>query len=66
MKNFLTITSTLIIGCALALTACNKDKKPAKTEPTAAEPAKEPAAGEAAKDPAAGEPKADEKPKSGW
>jgi ABC-type oligopeptide transport system substrate-binding subunit len=40
MKNILTIASTLVIGSALALTACGKDKKSATTEPAATEPAK--------------------------
>lgn len=63
-----TILTTLFIG-ALALTACGKDKKPATTEPTAAEPAKaaDPKADPAAKDPSA-EAKPGDKPaeKSGW
>lgn len=71
MKNLLTLASTLLLGLALTLTACGKDKKPAqtdpaKTEPAAAEPAKtDPAAAQ----PAAAEPKADEKKadsKGGW
>jgi ABC-type oligopeptide transport system substrate-binding subunit len=68
MKNVFSIVSTLVLGSALALSACNKDKKPAatdpaKTEPAAMEPAK-PADGAAKPaDPAA---KPDEaKPASG-
>ena len=62
MKNILTIASTLLIGSALTLTACGKDKKPAAAEPAAAEPAKtEPAK----TDPAAAQPKADDKAKAG-
>jgi len=60
-----TILTTLLIG-AFALTACGKDKKPATTEPTAAEPAKaDPKAD--TKDPNA-EAKPGDKPaeKSGW
>ena len=62
-----TILTTLIIGAALTLTACGKDKKPATTEPTAAEPAKTEPKAEGAKDPNA-EAKPGEKPaeKSGW
>jgi ABC-type oligopeptide transport system substrate-binding subunit len=60
MKNMLSIVSSLLLGLALTLTACGKDKKPAtepaKTEPTATEPAKT--------DPAAAAPKADDKPKT--
>jgi len=53
MKNILTIASTLLIGSALTLSACGKDKKPAAAEPAKTDPAK-PA------DPAAA-PKADDK-----
>ena len=62
-----TILTTLIIGTALTLTACGKDKKPATTEPTAAEPAKADPKAEN-KDPNAAEAKPGEKPaeKSGW
>ena len=68
MKHLRSITSILVLGSALTLSACGKDKKPA-TEPAAAEPAKaDPAKADPAKDPAAaGEPaKADDKPKGGW
>src|SRR5213075_97247 len=64
-----TLLTTLIIGSALTLAACGKDKKPATNEPTAAEPAKtDPAKADPAKaEPAAGEPKAEgDKPKGGW
>jgi len=43
MKNILTITSTLLLGAALSLSACGKDKKPATTDPgapVATDPAK--------------------------
>jgi hypothetical protein len=66
MKNLLSIATTLLIGCALTLSACGKDKKPATNEPAAAEPAKtEPAKTEA---PAAagGEAKPAEPAKGGW
>jgi cell division protein FtsN len=43
MKNLLSIASTLILGSALALGGCTKDKKDAKADP-AAEPAKTEAA----------------------
>jgi hypothetical protein len=62
-----TLLTTLFIG-ALALTACGKDKKPATTEPTAAEPAKaDPKADPAAAADPNAKP-ADPKPpeKSGW
>jgi len=62
MKNILTIASTLLIGSALTLTACGKDKKPAAAEPAAAEPAK---TDPAKTDPAAAQPKADDKAKAG-
>ena len=63
-----TLLTTLIIGSALTLAACGKDKKPATNEPTAAEPAKtDPAKTDPAKgEPTAAEPKADDKPKGGW
>ncbi len=60
MKNILTIASTLLIGSALTLTACGKDKKPAAAEPAATEPAK---TDPAKTDPAAA-PKADDKAKA--
>ena len=62
-----TILTTLIIGAALTLTACGKDKKPATTEPTAAEPAKADPKAEN-KDPNAEAKPAGDKPaeKSGW
>jgi len=71
MKNIFSIASTLIIGSALALSACGKDKKPAANEPApaAAEPA--PAADPNkpadpnAPAPAAGDKAAEEK-KGGW
>jgi hypothetical protein len=65
MKHLL---STLIIGSALMLTACGKDKKPTTTDPAATEPAKtDPAKADPAKgEPAAGEAKTDDKPKGGW
>lgn len=46
MKNVLSIVSTLIIGSALALTACKKKEEPKAVEPAATAPAKaaEPAA----------------------
>ena len=55
MKNVLTITSTLLLGAALSLSACGK--KPAANDPAApaaADPAKpaDPAAPAAAGDPA--------------
>jgi len=59
MKNILSIASTLLLGSALALTACGKDKKPAAADPAAAEPAKTDPAKPA--DPAAAQPKADDK-----
>jgi ABC-type oligopeptide transport system substrate-binding subunit len=67
MKNMLSIVSPLLLGLALTLTACGKDKKPAatepaKTEPTATEPAKTDPAAAA---PKADDKKADEKPASG-
>jgi hypothetical protein len=40
MTKTLTIASTLLLGSALALSACGKDKKPATAEPATAEPAK--------------------------
>jgi hypothetical protein len=59
MKNVLSIVSTLIIGSALTLTACGKDKKDAaKAEPAATEPAK---AEPAKADPAAAAAKPDDK-----
>jgi ABC-type oligopeptide transport system substrate-binding subunit len=67
MKNLLSIASTLIIGSALALGACGKDKKPSTTDPAVTEPAKT--------DPAKADPnaaakpddkKADDKPAGGW
>lgn len=63
-----TTLTSLFIGCALLLTACGKDKKPAAAQPAAAEPAAtEPAKTEPAKaEPTAAEPKADDKPKGGW
>jgi hypothetical protein len=66
MKKTLTLISSLFIVSALTLTACNKDKKPATTQPT--EPAAaEPAKPDSAKtEPTAAEPKADDKPKGGW
>jgi hypothetical protein len=66
MPRMKTIFTTLFIA-ALALTACGKDKKPATTEPAAAETAKTAPAADPAKDPAA-EAKPGEKPaeKSGW
>jgi ABC-type oligopeptide transport system substrate-binding subunit len=69
MKNFLTIASTLVLGSALALSACGKDKKPS-TEPAAAEPAKTDPAKPA--DPAApaaanpDKPKDDKPAAGGW
>jgi hypothetical protein len=69
MKHLLTIASTLLLGTALTLTACGKDKKPASTEPAAAEPAKpDPASADPAKpEPTAGDPaKPADKPKGGW
>ena len=63
MKKTFTLVSTLILGSALALGACGKDKKPAAAAPSA-EPA-EPTKTEPAQDPAAAAPKADA-PKSGW
>ncbi|HET9620291.1 MAG TPA: hypothetical protein VFP84_02915 [Kofleriaceae bacterium] len=38
MKNIFTITSTLILGAALSLGACSKDKKPATSDPAMAAP----------------------------
>jgi hypothetical protein len=71
MKHPLSIVTSLVLGCALTLTACGKDKKPtpesAKTEPAAAEPAKtDPAAAPA--DPAKADGKKDDKKdeKGGW
>lgn len=58
MKNILSIASTLLIGSALTLTACGKDKKPAAAEPAATDPAK---TDPAKTDPAAAQPKADDK-----
>jgi len=62
------LLSTLIIGSALLLTACGKDKKPATNDPATAEPAKpDPAKADPAKgDQPAGEAKTDDKPKGGW
>lgn len=56
MKKTLTIASTLIIGLALTLGACGKDKKPAATESTTAEPAKADPKAEPT-EPAAADPK---------
>jgi ABC-type oligopeptide transport system substrate-binding subunit len=68
MKNILSIVSTLVIGSALALTACGKDKKPSTTDPTATDPAKtDPAkADPTAATPKADDKKADDKPAGGW
>jgi hypothetical protein len=70
MKRSLTIVSTLLIGSALALGACGKDKKPATADPAAAAPA---ATAPAATDPAApaapakpDDKKADDKGGGGW
>lgn len=57
MKKTFTIASTLLLGSALALSACGKDKKPATNEPATAEPAK---TDPAKTDPAAAKP--DDKP----
>jgi hypothetical protein len=70
MKHLRSIATLLLLGSALTLSACGKDKKPA-TEPAAADPAKaDPAKADPAKDPAAaGDPaKGDDKPKAagGW
>ena len=67
MKNLLSIASTLVLGSALALTACGKDKKtttePAATEPAKTDPAKaDPAAAAAPK----ADDKKDEKAGGGW
>lgn len=57
MKHPLSIATSLVLGCALTLSACGKDKKPAPepaktTEPAAAAPAKpDPAAPAAAAKP---------------
>ena len=59
MKNILTIATTLLLGSALTLTACGKDKKPAATDPAATDPAKTDPAKPA--DPAAAQPKPDDK-----
>jgi ABC-type oligopeptide transport system substrate-binding subunit len=59
MKNILSIASTLLLGSALTLTACGKDKKPATADPAATDPAKTDPAKPA--DPAAAQPKADDK-----
>jgi len=74
MKHSLSIATSLILGLALTLTACGKDKKPAaepmKTEPAAAaktEPAATPPAATAPAapaDPAKPEDKKDDK--GGW
>jgi len=61
MKNALSIASTLILGAALTLSACGKDKKPA-TPP--ADPAAQPASTDPAQPAAGAEPKADDKPKA--
>jgi ABC-type oligopeptide transport system substrate-binding subunit len=68
MKTILSIASTLIVGSALTLTACGKDKKPSTTDPAMTEPAK---TDPAKADPnAAAAPKADDKkedkPAGGW
>jgi len=66
MKHMLSIVSTLVLGSALALSACGK--KPAPAEPPKTEPS-EPAKADPAKpaDPAAPAPAAtDDKPKGGW
>jgi ABC-type oligopeptide transport system substrate-binding subunit len=68
MKNILTIASTLVLGSALALTACGKDKKPSTTDPATTEPAKtDPAKADpnAAAAPNPDKPK-DDKPAGGW
>jgi ABC-type oligopeptide transport system substrate-binding subunit len=67
MKNILTIASTLIIGSALALTACGKDKKPSTTEPAATEPAKtEPAKADPNAAASPDKPKDDKPAAGGW
>lgn len=68
MKNILSIVSTLVIGSALALTACGKDKKPSTTDPAVNDPAKtDPAKPDpAATAPKADDKKADDKPAGGW
>lgn len=62
------LSIALLLGSALTMTACGKDKKPATTEPAqpaAADPAA-PAAGSAETPaPAAEAPKAADKPASG-
>jgi hypothetical protein len=69
MKNILSLASTLIIGSALALGACGKDKKPAANEPApaAAAPAADPNKPADPNAPAApaGDKAAEEK-KGGW
>ncbi|MEO7730330.1 MAG: hypothetical protein ABIY55_05120 [Kofleriaceae bacterium] len=72
MKHSLSIATSLILGCALTLTACGKDKKPAaepvKAEPAATAPAAPaatpPATPAAPADPAKADGKKDDK--GGW
>lgn len=69
MKNVLTITSTLLLGAALALSACGK-KQPAAADPAApaaTDPAAKPAdpAAPAAADPAKPAASGDAKPAGG-
>lgn len=62
------LTIALLLGSALTMTACGKDKKPAATEPTqpaAAGSAEGAAPAPGAEQPAAEAPKADEKPATG-
>lgn len=68
MKTIPTLLSTLILGAALALTACGKDKKPATTTPDpaaqtapAADPAQSPAEDQKADD----KPMTNDKPATG-
>jgi hypothetical protein len=79
MKHLLSIASTLVLGSALALGACSKEKKadPVKADPPAAAPAATAPAAAApaattppAAAPATGEAKPEDKPKEeakgGW
>ena len=70
MKHPLSIATSLVLGCALTLTACGKDKKPTPepakaTEPAAAAPAKTDPAAPAAPA-AAAKPEDKKDDKGGW